>query len=69
MERKLDQITPVLIPVASAVKLSGIGATRLWALIGSGQVTARRFGRRTLVERQSLLAFIDALPVARGKAA
>jgi hypothetical protein len=48
-----------LLTVNQAVQFSGLGRTRLYAALKSGRVTAKKHGRRTLVDRRSLAAFID----------
>ncbi|WP_051407809.1 helix-turn-helix domain-containing protein, partial [Mesorhizobium sp. LNHC229A00] len=44
------------------VEFSGIGRTRIFAAINAGQLVARKFGRRTVILRQDLEAFLGALP-------
>ena len=58
----MDTITPYHLTVREAVQLSGIGRTKFYRLIGDGEVRAVKLGRRTLVERESLLDFIGRLP-------
>jgi hypothetical protein len=55
-------ITPKLVPVPVACQRAGIGRTTLYAWIGDGCVTARKAGKRTLIDVASLDAHIDALP-------
>lgn len=50
------------IPDASAV--SGIGRTAIYELIGSGELTAIKIGRRTLVTAASLRRLIESAPKA-----
>jgi excisionase family DNA binding protein len=42
------------VTVEEAVKLSGIGRTTLYALIGSGQITSAKIGKRRLIPRAEL---------------
>jgi len=58
-----------LVSVQEAARLLSSGLTRTWSLVGDGTLEARRFGRRTLIVRESLDRFIANLPPARGKAA
>jgi hypothetical protein len=53
--------------IAQAVTATGgaISRTRLFSLIGSGEIDARRVGRRTVVLSDSLKAFLDRAPSAR----
>jgi excisionase family DNA binding protein len=50
------------IPEVSSV--SGIGRTKIYEAIANGSLIARKAGRRTLVLREDLKAFLAALPVA-----
>jgi excisionase family DNA binding protein len=47
---------------AAAARFLGIGKTRLYELLALGKITARRDGKRTLVEYASLVAYLDTLP-------
>jgi excisionase family DNA binding protein len=40
----------------------GCGTTTLYALINSGRLEARRFGKRTYITAESIEAFIASLP-------
>ena len=48
--------------IADAVHRFGIGRTKLYELISSGEVDAVKLGRRTLIRAESARAFIDSLP-------
>ena len=50
--------------IADAVKISGIGRTTLYELIGAVKIDARKAGNRTLIPAASLRAFMDSLPPA-----
>jgi excisionase family DNA binding protein len=50
--------------ISEACKVAGIGQTRLYAAIAEGRLKARKFGKRTLILRGDLLAFLAALPLA-----
>lgn len=50
--------------IADAVKVSGIGRTTLYELIGAGKIEARKAGNRTLIPADSLRAYIASLPPA-----
>jgi excisionase family DNA binding protein len=50
--------------ISEACRLAGIGKTRLYGAIADGRLTARKFGKRTLILRTDLLAFLADLPVA-----
>ena len=44
--------------IADAVKVSGLGWTMLYELIGAGKIEARKAGNRTLILDASLRAYI-----------
>jgi excisionase family DNA binding protein len=50
--------------IADAAKVSGIGRTTLYELIGAGKIAARKAGNRTLIPAESLRAYISSLPAA-----
>jgi len=50
--------------IADAVKISGLGRTMLYELIGAGKIEARKAGNRTLILVASLRAYIASLPMA-----
>jgi excisionase family DNA binding protein len=53
--------------IAEACEVTGLGRTKLYELIGQGQVTTTTVGRRRLVTVQSLLALVGASPLGRGE--
>jgi excisionase family DNA binding protein len=55
---------PISLTIADAVKLTGIGRTTLYELIGAKLVRAHKCGNRTLVNGESLRAYIANLPPA-----
>ncbi len=48
--------------IADASKVSGLGRTSLYELIGAGKIEARKAGNRTLIPADSLRAYIASLP-------
>ena len=48
--------------LAEASIVSGIGRTKLYQAIADGQLTARKYGSRTIVLRGELLRFLTSLP-------
>jgi excisionase family DNA binding protein len=56
------------VSIGEAVRLFGIGRTKLYELIHSGDIEAVKLGRRTLVRTQSARDFIDSLPRIGGRA-
>lgn len=53
---------------AEAAEAMGMGESTIFKLIREGELTAVRYGTRTLVRKEELAAFLDRLE-ARGKAA
>jgi excisionase family DNA binding protein len=50
--------------VAEACAIAGIGRSKLYEAIASGRLTARKLGKRTLILRDDLRKFLQALPKA-----
>ena len=57
---------PKLMSVPAALNRYGIGRTKLYALIGVGEIRAVKLGAKTLIDVESADAFFDALPELRG---
>ena len=57
---------PEHLTVAETVEFFRIGRTRLYELIGSGEIDAVKLGRRTLVRTASVRDFIRSLPALGG---
>ena len=49
-----DGLKPITVTVAEAKRLSGLGNTKLWELIGTDVLQTVRIGRRRLVNYESL---------------
>jgi excisionase family DNA binding protein len=50
--------------IAGATKVSGLGRTTIYELIGAGKIEARKAGGRTLIPADSLRSFLANLPAA-----
>lgn len=50
---------PLAYSVSEACRVSSLGKTRLYQLIGEGRLAARKVGKRTLIPAASLRALID----------
>jgi excisionase family DNA binding protein len=48
--------------IEEAVRLSGIGRSKLYEAIRDGLLQARKFGRRTIILQEDLQQFLAALP-------
>jgi excisionase family DNA binding protein len=53
---------PLARTIAEACARSGIGRTAIYELINSGQLPARKRGRRTLILTEDLQQCLEALP-------
>lgn len=51
--------TPLAYSIADACRVTSIGRTRLYELIGEGRITTRKIGRRTLIPADALRAFVE----------
>lgn len=58
-------IQPLLYTIEAARVASGLARSRLFLLIASRELEARKCGRRTLIVAASLRAYCDRLPDAR----
>ncbi len=56
---------PLLLSLKDAVAYSGFSRSRIYALLKEGKIQARKAGRRTLVNRESLARLAESLPPAR----
>lgn len=48
--------------INEASRRLSIGRTRLYELIGSGQISARKIGRRTIILEAEIARFLDTCP-------
>lgn len=55
---------PITVTVAGARMALGIGTTKLYELIGSGELRTLKLGRRTLIRTDSIRALVDKLEAA-----
>jgi len=56
---------PIAYTVDHATRIVGIGRTKLYEAIGSGQLPARKLGRRTLILATDLHDWLARLPSAK----
>jgi hypothetical protein len=63
-ERTNDK--PILLPVAPARRAIGLGNTKFWGLLASGEIESVKIGRKRLVVWSSLKNYVERL---RGEAA
>jgi len=63
-----DAIThayPMAAPIPRACALSGMSRSAIYRAAAAGQITLRKIGRTTLVDMESVRAFLAALPAAQ----
>lgn len=60
MNTLTDQFQPLAYSIKEASRVSSLGRTRLYQLIGEGRLEARKVGKRTLIPAASLRSLIDA---------
>ena len=53
---------PYSLTVNEAVNYSGLKRTRIYELLAERKITARKAGRRTMIDAASLRSFLDGLP-------
>ncbi len=56
-----QSVRPICVTVASAISLLGLGKTKLYELLGNGELEAIRVGRRTLILQASIDALVERL--------
>ena len=59
-DREVALVADGLLSVAEAVRVSALSRSELYARMGDGSVRYVQYGRRRLVARRSLLAFLAA---------
>ena len=52
----------LLYTTTEAKEVIGCGTTRLYELLATGRLRARRLGHRTMIEAESLRELVDSLP-------
>ena len=67
LPRELTSAPPLAHTIPDAVRISGIGRSKLYELIRSGALDARKLGGRTLIPAKALRALIDSLPRVGGQ--
>lgn len=51
--------TRMAVPADEAAKLLGIARTRVWKLIGDGEIASFKLGKRRMISTSELRRFID----------
>jgi len=51
--------------IIEACAVSGIGRNGIYAAVNSGKLKSHKYGKRTIILRGDLLAFLSALPTSK----
>ena len=54
LRRREENITPLAYSVPDAARLIGMGVSKVWEMISSGEIRSVRLGRRTVITRREL---------------
>lgn len=66
----MDTHPAIALSPHEVARLAGCGRTTVYSAIADGTLKARKLGRRTLIHRDDLMAWLDSLPtIAPTKAA
>lgn len=65
MNTSLHEIQREGLSISETSRVSGIGRTKLYEAISDGRLTARKFGKRTIILRADLERFLGSLPVVK----
>lgn len=60
--------TPIAVTIPDAVKASGMSRSSIYEALKRGDLTARKAGRRTLINFADLQAYLASLPTYRAGA-
>ena len=63
----MDNNKPLAHTIKAACRVSGLGRTTIYSALKSGALSARKYGRRTLILAADLEEFLQKLPPARGQ--
>jgi hypothetical protein len=63
-----QELQPVAFSVHEATIVSGLGRTSIYEAMNIGLLPSRKFGRRRIILRSDLLAFLATLPITDGAA-
>lgn len=60
--------TPIAVTIPDAVRISGMSRTSIYEALKRGDLSARKAGRRTLIQFSDLQAYLASLPEYRAGA-
>ena len=66
MEKQMETSHKLARSIDETARVSGIGRSKLYEAIAAGELTARKFGRKTLILDEDLNAFLRGLPLIAG---
>lgn len=58
----VQQVNPIAVTVPEAVKLSGLSRTAIYEALKRKDISARKSGRRTLIQFADLETYLASLP-------
>jgi ribosome-binding protein aMBF1 (putative translation factor) len=58
-DRDRDAVAPISVRISTAIRITGIGRSKLYELIGSGQVDVVKIGSSTLIPVASLHRLLE----------
>lgn len=61
-DNQSDVVHSLALSLHEAARLAGCGRSTLYSAIAAGSLKARKLGRRTLIRRDDLMAWLDSLP-------
>lgn len=63
MNTTIQELQREGLSILEACQVAGFGRTKIYEAIGAGTLKARKFGKRTIILRSDLQAFLANLPV------
>lgn len=60
---------PLALTIAEACKIAGLGRTKIYSMLNSGELPARKCGRKTLILTEDLRKCLEMLPAFTSRAA
>ena len=66
-DRRPEQLVPRTASVRRICELYGLGRSKIYKLLADGEIAARKVGRRTLIDTQSVENWISNQPTYPGR--
>jgi excisionase family DNA binding protein len=64
MPQRIPELQREGLSVPQACEVAGLGRTKIYEAIAAGELKARKYGKRRIILREDLRAFLSGLPVA-----